>query len=122
VLVVDDEADARLLFTTVLADAGFEVEAACDGQQALALCERRDPGVIIVDLVMPVMDGVSFIRAYRARPGGGSARIVVVSAMSGADAVADELGCDATLRKPLDIDDLTGTVVVLTALPPRALA
>jgi CheY-like chemotaxis protein len=114
VLVVDDEADTRLLFVTVLSEAGFDVAAASDGRDALKHCAGRDPDVIVVDLLMPLMDGVAFARAYRRLPSA-RARILVVSALSGAETIANSLECDAVLRKPLDMDDLVGTVVVLAA-------
>jgi CheY-like chemotaxis protein len=113
---VEDEADVRLLFMTVLADAGFAVVAAADGREALTLCMREDPDVVVLDLRMPVMDGAGFVSAYRRLPAAG-ARIVAVSALSETEAVAGSLGCDAILRKPVDIDELVGTVVMLAETP-----
>jgi CheY-like chemotaxis protein len=116
VLVVEDEADVRLLFMTVLADAGFEVVGAADGRRALDECARQDPDVIVLDLRMPVMDGATFVVAYRTLPTAG-ARIVAASALSEVETVAAPLGCDAVLRKPVDIDELVATVVALAAIP-----
>jgi CheY-like chemotaxis protein len=116
VLVVEDEADVRLLFMTVLADSGFEVVGAADGRQALSECARQDPDVILLDLLMRVMDGAAFVHAYRKLPAA-RARIVVVSALSETEAIAGPLACDAILRKPVDIDQLVATVVALAATP-----
>jgi CheY-like chemotaxis protein len=116
VLVIEDEADVRLLFMTVIAEAGFDTVGASNGQEALTECLRSDPDVIVVDLLMPVMDGAAFVGAYRELPRA-NARIVVVSALSEVDAIAGPLGCDAILRKPFDMDELVGTVVVLAATP-----
>jgi CheY-like chemotaxis protein len=67
ILVVDDEADVRRFITMALQDAGFEVEAACDGLEALQKIERQPPDLITLDLVMPKHSGAKLYRDLRKR-------------------------------------------------------
>jgi CheY-like chemotaxis protein len=67
ILVVDDEADVRRFITMALQDAGFEVEAACDGLEALEKIERQPPDLITLDLVMPKHSGAKLYRDLRKR-------------------------------------------------------
>jgi two-component system chemotaxis response regulator CheB len=82
VIVADDSAMMRAIVTTSLTAAGVEVVgAAANGDQALALCERRRPDAMTLDLAMPGMDGIGVLRALRQR-GGEAVPVVVVSAFS----------------------------------------
>src|SRR2546429_8406175 len=67
VLVVDDDPDIRELLFTALEDEGFEVVPAGNGQEALAIIETFRPDVIVLDLMMPVMDGWQFAAELPAR-------------------------------------------------------
>ena len=62
VLVVDDDASIRELLSTALEDDGYEVVPARNGEDALSVCERWRPDVIVLDLMMPVMDGWTFAK------------------------------------------------------------
>ena len=109
VLVVEDDPDLLSLVAMILGDAGYDVAAAEDGLQALARIEERMPGVILLDMRMPVMNGWEFAREYRARFAR-AAPIVVVTAAEDARARAQEIGADAWLEKPFDLDDVVRTV------------
>lgn len=105
VLVVDDDQGIREFVRTVLADEGYEVAEATDGQQALERCEGVQPDVILLDMRMPVMDGREFARTYRQRPGP-HAPIVVVTAALDVAKDAKEVGANGFLGKPFQLDDL----------------
>jgi DNA-binding response OmpR family regulator len=106
ILVVDDDASIRALTISVLEDAGFAVREARNGSAAMAVVEAGPPPcLVILDLQMPVMDGRAFFRALRAA---GHAMPVLVVSAYGADAARIELGADASIGKPFDIDDLLG--------------
>ena len=115
-LVVDDEADFRLVIETAVKRAGYDVETAENGQQALELCELRYPDVIIVDIDVPVLSGRAFVAAYRALPTA-NARIVV---MSGHDAEreARAMACEFGLLKPFSMDEVIAAVRYLSSAPP----
>lgn len=109
ILVIDDGDAIRELTTMILAEDGYEVITAPDGEAALKLAERQPPTVILLDMRMPVMDGWKFASAYRQMPGQ-RAPIIVVSAAHDAPTWAAALGADDVLTKPFDIDDLLGLV------------
>ncbi len=80
VLVVDDDLDLRARLRTQLERGGLQVIEAADGQEALAEVDRSVPGLVLLDLMMPVMDGFAFLKALRARPHGRNIPVVVLTA------------------------------------------
>jgi CheY-like chemotaxis protein len=79
-LIVDDEAANRLLVATILRPHGHEILEAADGNEGLRLAQEHLPDLIIVDLFMPVMSGVEFVKALRANPSTRVARIALYTA------------------------------------------
>jgi CheY-like chemotaxis protein len=119
VLVVDDHADTREVIRSVLTAAGHDVAAAGDGEDALRLYLKRHADVVIVDMIMPRLDGSGLIRTLR-HDGKGTPKIIAMSAGWGTregDALqeAERLGADRTLRKPLDLEVLIAVVGELAA-------
>ena len=103
-LVVDDVPSNRTLLRELLGAVGFVVREAGDGQQAIEHAAQRDADLILMDLVMPGMDGLEAIRRIRALPAGAQVPIIVVSA-SASDSEREQglaAGADAFLRKPID--------------------
>jgi PAS domain S-box-containing protein len=80
VLVVDDDADARKVVSEYLKDENVEIQTAVDGQDALARLDRFSPDLIILDLMMPVMDGMTFLHTIRRNPKYISLPVVVATA------------------------------------------
>jgi CheY-like chemotaxis protein len=109
VLVVDDDPTIRALFMIALQDEGYRVSTAEHGAAALKAVERDTFQVIVLDIQMPVMDGVEFVRAYRALPGH-QARLVIMSAGKDARRYCDQIGADHYLAKPFELDSLLTTV------------
>jgi CheY-like chemotaxis protein len=103
VLVVDDDASIRELLSTALEEDGYEVVPAVNGQDALAVCERWRPDVIVLDLMMPVMDGWTFAKRLRERD---EIPIVVLSAATDLARHAKTIGAAAVVGKPFDLDQL----------------
>lgn len=66
ILIVDDDAAAVEIFDAILRSAGYHVRAATDAQQALAEIQRAAPSAVLLDLHLPVMDGLAFLRQLRA--------------------------------------------------------
>jgi CheY-like chemotaxis protein len=81
-LIVEDDPDIRLLFSTTLAGHGFEVRTASNGQEALAALEAGPPpAVIVADLHMPVMDGWELLTALHEDPKVSSIPVIVLTAV-----------------------------------------
>jgi CheY-like chemotaxis protein len=102
VLVVDDEAELRDVIEWTLADAGYPVLSASDGQAALDLLRWRLPSLILLDMRMPRMDGWAFARAYRQLPRP-HAPMIVVSAATNVASWAREIDADGCLAKPFEL-------------------
>jgi two-component system chemotaxis response regulator CheY len=120
ILVVDDGSLIRLYYRETLEAAGFEVAEAINGIEALekVLSERFD--LLIVDINMPKMDGVSFLRALRSREGNASAiPALVISSEAGEQdaAAARAAGANFYLVKPVAAPDLALHVAVLAGVP-----
>ena len=80
VLVVDDEEQLALAIKIRLQSQGYEVVTANDGQQALELASQQRPDLIIMDVLMPVMDGYSCLRELNTRFGRGKIPIIILTA------------------------------------------
>ena len=80
VLIVEDEADGRDLLRALLEREGWKILAAANGREALGCLETERPGVILLDLMMPEMDGFEFIEHLRKRPDGRNIPVVVITA------------------------------------------
>ena len=105
VLVVDDEPDMVDIIELVLREAGYETRSASNGKRALEAVEARMPGLVLLDMLMPVMDGWECARELRARFGP-TLPIVVITAAEHVRARSAEIGADDVLPKPFEVDDL----------------
>jgi len=83
ILVVDDDPDVRRLVTLLLGAAGYDVDTAGDGLDAVIMLEDTQPDLLLLDLMMPDMDGWDVIDAVRAKPSRRNLPIVVMSAKIG---------------------------------------
>lgn len=81
VLIVEDEPDLREAMAEALTEAGFNISAAPDGAVGLEIAITEKPDLILMDLMMPVMDGHEMLRRLRQDPWGQHAHVVVLSAM-----------------------------------------
>jgi CheY-like chemotaxis protein len=109
VLVVDDDEGIRELVAMALSSAGYDVMSAPDGAAALELLATSQPAVILLDMLMPKVDGWEFARLYEQRPGP-HAPIIVLTAARDAQARAAEIKADAWLAKPFHLDELFACV------------
>jgi len=107
ILVVDDNPVNREIIEEILADEN-EVLMAADGADALKVAERHRPHVVLLDVMMPGLDGYDICRKLRAMPGMSKLRIVMVSAkaMPSEQARGFNAGADAYVTKPFDDHDL----------------
>jgi DNA-binding response OmpR family regulator len=109
VLVVEDDPETRNFMRLTLEQDGLEVVTTGDGFEALAECERRAPGVVVLDLGLPTMSGQEFVTAYR-QMSCNEAPLVVVSGANDARWIAADLRAGAFVPKPFSIEQLTQAV------------
>ncbi len=115
VLVADDDADSRAITRTILEFQGRQVLEAADGRECVIAAVVHRPDVIVLDLVMPGMDGWQAAAALRAEPATRSIPILALTASSHADDRTRALaaGCDRVLVKPTSLAELTAVIDAL---------
>jgi len=106
VLVVDDDPDILEALAEILEGEGFEVRRARNGKEALERLEPVPPRLILLDLMMPVMDGWEFSQQMRRRPPVADLPIIVLSADRNVGAKARDIGAVGHLAKPFELTDL----------------
>ncbi len=109
ILIVEDDPDLLTLMDMILTESGWRVRTAPEGRAALALAADEVPGLVLLDMRMPGMNGWDFAREFRARHGR-ACPIVVVTAAENARRRAEEIGADAWLAKPFDLDEVLSMV------------
>ncbi|HEY2149543.1 MAG TPA: response regulator [Vicinamibacterales bacterium] len=109
ILVVEDDPDTRELMTAWLDAEGYRVRTATNGKEALKILQREVPCAMLVDLMMPIMDGAEFRRRVQTMPAISSVPFIMVSACSNAARVARDLNIDV-VGKPFDADQLLALV------------
>lgn len=108
ILIVDDEAPSRIALATLLRREGFEVRDVSDGAEAIAACASFRPDLILLDIVMPGMDGFEVCRRIKATP---ETRLTPVVLITGLSATEDRIrginaSADDFLSKPIDFNEL----------------
>lgn len=106
VLIVEDYADSRFMLGRLLEMSGYRVLEAADGREAVALAESECPDVVLMDLQMPVLDGLTATSIIRRIESICHVPVIAVSAQCGEDfiAAAKRVGCDHFVTKPVDFD------------------
>lgn len=109
ILVVDDQSSVRQLLQEYLTEQGFRVITASDGQTALFTARHEDPDLILLDIMMPKMDGYQFLRVYRQER---QTPIIIITAREEeTDAVLGlDLGADDYVVKPFRLRELTARI------------
>jgi len=112
ILVAEDEPTGRRYVRRVLEERGCRVLLAENGQQAVEAAQGQHVDLVLMDVGMPVLDGLEATRRIRETAGGAHVPIIALTAhaMSGDEAKCRQAGCDAYLAKPVDPDDLLRTV------------
>lgn len=109
VLVAEDSTDTRIMLKRTFELKGYRVFEAENGEKALEIARRYRPSLIVIDLNMPVLDGLETVRTFRKLEGHGE-RIPIVAITAydvyGMEEAALETGCNTYLSKPLDLAEL----------------
>ncbi len=108
IMVVEDYDDTRVLLRKGLEGLGYSVVEACNGQEAVDIADRERPDLILMDLDLPILDGIAATQCIRQKPELVSVPIVAVTAypMSYSHVKAFARGCDEYMRKPIDMTEL----------------
>jgi len=110
VLVVDDDPAIRGLVADALRDEGYTVDLAAHGREALEAMRARRPATVVLDLMMPIMDGFTFMEACHNEQLCDEVPIVVISAVHDAIERIQDVPMHACIAKPFDLDELIRTV------------
>lgn len=115
VLIVDDDSRIRKMLTEMLKLEGIPAETATNGREALELLAHGGTRVVLLDLLMPVLDGRGFMEHLSAQPGERERhKIILMSAIEQLEANRD-LHADGRLSKPFTLDQLLNTIASVTA-------
>ncbi len=115
VLVVEDDADIADLVRLYLQKAGYSVDVVMSGHEALARLDSNPPDVVVLDVMLPGVDGLTICREIRSRPGTAGAAIIILSARAGeGDRIRGlELGADDYVTKPFSPKELVARVAAV---------
>ena len=112
ILVVDDDPNLRVLLRQMLGLRGFDVVEAEDGLDALAKVEEAQPDVVVLDVMMPDMDGIAVCKRLRHQPNTANLPIIMLSGKVHQEAIEEGLlaGANRYLRKPIPLADLIANI------------
>jgi CheY-like chemotaxis protein len=107
VLIVEDSDDSRHFMKILLELSGYEVIEAINGQEAVDAVKRDLPDLVLMDMSMPVMDGISATRIIRKDENSATLPIIAVTAFGASyQRIAIEAGCNALIPKPVEFNTL----------------
>ncbi len=108
VLLVEDTEDNRFMMRRLLEMTGYRVVEATNGEEAVRIAQEQSPGLILMDLSLPVIDGLAATRLIRKLPHCEAVPIIAVSAHDSSDFQTEALGagCNSYITKPIDFSEL----------------
>jgi CheY-like chemotaxis protein len=120
VLLVEDNADNQEIYRIILAHHGFSVLQAWDGECGVEMARNHCPDLILMDLTMPVIDGLEATRMLKADPGTSGIPVIALTAHGepGDREAAEEAGCVSFLAKPAAPNHVAGEVLRVLGLQP----
>ena len=114
ILLADDETDVALVAATRLEVSGYEVVTAADGEEALALFRARRPDLVLLDILMPRLDGFQVCSMIKADPATHDVPVIIFSASSSHSLSLErkciEMGADECIRKPYSGENLLARI------------
>jgi two-component system cell cycle response regulator DivK len=123
VLLVEDTEDNRFMMKRLLEMTGYRVVEATNGEEAVRIAQVETPQLILMDLSLPVIDGLAATRAIRKLPDFEETPIIAVSAHDSSDFLSEalEAGCDSYITKPIDFSQLEVLIAKLLKKPAKKL-
>jgi CheY-like chemotaxis protein len=115
ILIVDDEPDIRKILVKRLENAGYDVVEATNGQEGIALATKESPEIILMDIMMPVMNGIDATREIRSQLKTASIPIIMLTAKKDKQSELEgiDVGADDYITKPFDHDKLLARIGML---------
>jgi len=110
ILVAEDHLDSRDAMKAILEAFGYHVLEAVNGREAVDVALRDKPDLILMDIMMPELDGFEATRELRSHECMANTPIIAVTAMEGAQKLATQAGASDFVRKPVDIRGLVGKI------------
>jgi DNA-binding response OmpR family regulator len=110
ILIVDDDPAIRDVVSDILEMSDYCVKTASNGAEALDTIRVDRPAAVLLDLMMPIMDGWEFLREYKGQAAVAPVPVVIMSAAQDASQVAGQLGAQAFLAKPFEIETILAIV------------
>lgn len=110
ILIVEDNPDSRDALRALLEAYGYSVIEATNGKEGVGEALRRKPDLILMDIMMPVMDGLQATRELRTNPEFRRVPILALTALAGSRDVALDAGCDDYLTKPFNVAAMLMTI------------
>jgi DNA-binding response OmpR family regulator len=117
IVIVDDEFGLADVLAATLSDIGFRVLSATNGNQGLEVMAEHSPDLVILDYMMPLLDGAGVLKAMRADPRLAAVPVIMISAVPESVVRARCQGYSSFLRKPFDFEALLTAVERVTAGP-----
>jgi len=113
VLLVEDTEDNRFMMRRLLEMSGYDVLEATNGEEAVRIAAAEEPDLILMDLSLPLIDGLAATRLIRRLPNCLRTPIIAVSAHDTSDFLSDALaaGCNSYITKPIDFSELEQLIV-----------
>ena len=112
ILVIEDDPSVRTLLSKSLAARGYQVEVAKDGIEGLTTLESFRPDLLIVDIMMPRLDGMTFVKAVKGNDETGPIPVIFLTAKNDPKSMIDgiNVGAKFYVTKPFQIDELVGKI------------
>ena len=125
VMIIDDNRDIVRLFRQTLRslEAGYQIRSACSGAEGLALMREQPPDLLMLDVLMPEMDGFAVIEAMQASPDLAAVPIVLISAKGASESITPDIQGEITLRRPggySPIELVSCVQALIDSVQPRA--
>ena len=112
ILIVDDEPIIAQMLQDRLEMNEYSVSTACNGKEGLEQAEKEQPDVILLDVIMPIMDGLEMLEALRKKPGCQDVSVIVLSARNQTQDIAraNACGVEDYIVKPFELSELLGKI------------